>query len=89
MCGWRRKHVLYNVCESRKVEAFLYEELFYMRSCHCFFFFLLFAEVEILVILGVQELFALEELTHQALSRNASLTVGSWLKGAFWNQMIL
>jgi hypothetical protein len=31
----------------------------------------------------------LEALTHQALSRNAILTLGCWLKSAILNQTIL
>lgn len=33
-----------------------------------------------------EELYALDQLTHQVFSRNASLTLGSWLRGAFWSQ---
>ena len=38
---------------------------------------------------GPRESFTLEELIQQALSRNASLTLGSCLKGAFWDQIML
>lgn len=37
--------------------------------------------------MGPQKFFTLEALTHQTLSRNAILTLGSWVKDDLWDRI--